>query len=179
MENSDSVENAVVQEDKKLKKDLTFIQLLFLSLGGIIGSGWLFGVNAAAATAGPIVFLSWIIGGIMVIFIALTYAEVSSMIPRSGAIVRYPHFTHGSYTGYILGWAYLLSAITVPAIEAIAAVTYISAIFPNSISLVQSGSTVLGNFTSLTFLGITIAILLMIGFFFLNYFGIKFLGRWN
>jgi amino acid transporter len=179
MENSDSVENAVVQEDKKLKKDLTFIQLLFLSLGGIIGSGWLFGVNAAAATAGPIVFLSWIIGGIMVIFIALTYAEVSSMIPRSGAIVRYPHFTHGSYTGYILGWAYLLSAITVPAIEAIAAVTYISAIFPNSISLVQSGSTVLGNFTSLTFLGITIAILLMVGFFFLNYFGIKFLGRWN
>ncbi len=179
MENTVSTESNVVQEDKKLKKDLTFIQLLFLSLGGIIGSGWLFGVNAAAATAGPIVFLSWIIGGIMVIFIALTYAEVSSMIPRSGAIVRYPHITHGSYTGYILGWAYLLSAITVPAIEAIAAVTYISAIAPSSISLVQQGTTVLGSYTSLTPLGIFIAILLMIGFFFLNYFGIKFLGKWN
>ncbi len=179
MENTVSTESNVVQEDKKLKKDLTFIQLLFLSLGGIIGSGWLFGVNAAAATAGPIVFLSWIIGGIMVIFIALTYAEVSSMIPRSGAIVRYPHITHGSYTGYILGWSYLLSAITVPAIEAIAAVTYISAIAPSNFSLVQQGVTVLGNYTSLTPLGIFIAILLMIGFFFLNYFGIKFLGKWN
>lgn len=178
MDTSHSNESMVVQEDRKLKKDLTFIQLLFLSLGGIIGSGWLFGVNAAAATAGPIVFLSWIIGGIMVIFIALTYAEVSSMIPRSGAIVRYPHFTHGSYTGYILGWAYLLSAITVPAIEAIAAVTYVSSIFPSS-SLVQSGSTVLGNYTSLTVFGIIIAIFLMVGFFFLNYFGIKFLGKWN
>ena len=40
------------------------------------------------------------------------------MLPRSGAIVRYPHLTHGGYTGFILGWTYLLSAVSVPAIEA-------------------------------------------------------------
>lgn len=34
----------VAESDKKLRKELSFIQLLFLSLGGIIGSGWLFGV---------------------------------------------------------------------------------------------------------------------------------------
>ncbi|MGP6220394.1 APC family permease [Caldiplasma sukawensis] len=177
MESSD--ENiTVVNEDKKLKKELSFVQLLFLSIGGIIGSGWLFGVNDAAATAGPIVFISWIIGGIIVLIIALTYAELSAMIPRSGGVVRYPHYTHGSYTGYILGWAYLLSAITVPSIEAVGAVTYLSSL--HGLSFLSYGeTTIFGPTTLLTDPGILIAVLLMIGFFFLNYFGIKFLGRWN
>ncbi len=178
MENNSNSNVSVVGEDKKLKKELSFVQLLFLSLGGIIGSGWLFGVNAGAATAGPAVTLSWLIGGVMVIFIALTYSELAAMIPRSGAIVRYPHMTHGSYTGYILGWAYLLSAVTVPSIEAVAAVTYISG-FQGLAFLTTSGVTVIGAYTSLTFVGVLIALLLMVGFFFLNYFGIKFLGRWN
>ena len=168
----------VAEEDKKLKKGLSFIQLLFLSLGGIIGSGWLFGVLYGAEIAGPAALLSWIIGGIMVLFIALVYAEVSGMIPKSGGIVRYPHYTHGSYTGYILGWAYLLSAVTVPSIEAIAAISYLSSF--NALSFLSYGITnVYGSYTLLTPAGIGVAIVLMIGFFFLNYLGIKFLGRWN
>ncbi len=178
MENNESGNPTVVGEDKKLKKELSFIQLLFLSLGGIIGSGWLFGVNAGAATAGPAVTISWLVGGVMIIFIALTYSELAAMIPRSGGIVRYPHMTHGSYTGYILGWAYLLSAVTVPSIEAVAAVTYISGLKGLGF-MTYSGSTVLGAFTALTAPGVAIALALMVGFFFLNYFGIKFLGRWN
>ncbi len=66
MENNENVNPTVSGEDKKLKKELSFVQLLFLSVGGIIGSGWLFGVNAGAATAGPAVTLSWLIGGVMV-----------------------------------------------------------------------------------------------------------------
>ena len=171
----------VAESDKKLRKELSFIQLLFLSLGGIIGSGWLFGVLYGAATAGPASVLSWIIGGIMVIFIALVYAEISAAIPKSGGIVRYPHYTHGGYTGFILGWAYLLSAITVPAIEAIAAVTYLSS-FPalSSLSYTQSNIYASGGLlTLLSATGVAVAILLMVGFFLLNYFGIKFLGKWN
>lgn len=171
----------VAESDKKLRKELSFIQLLFLSLGGIIGSGWLFGVLFGASVAGPASVLSWIIGGIMVMFIALVYAEVSSAIPKSGAIVRYPHYTHGGYTGFILGWAYLLSAITVPSIEAIAAISYISS-FPSLSFLTYTQANLYGSGGSVTLLsaaGIFVAILLMIGFFFLNYFGIRFFGKWN
>ena len=113
---------ATIESDKKLRRELSFRDLLMLSLGGIIGSGWLFAVLAASADAGPAVIVSWIVGGILVLFIALNYAEVSGMIPRTGAIVRYPHLSHGSYTGYILGWTYMLSAVTVPTIEAEAVV---------------------------------------------------------
>src|SRR5579859_4747983 len=112
--------------DRRLRRSLSFQHLFFLSMGGIIGSGWLFAVLGADAAAGPAVILSWLIGGLLVLLIALTYAEVSGMLPRSGAIARYPHLTHGGLTGFLLGWAYFLSAVTVPAIEAEAVVTYAS-----------------------------------------------------
>jgi amino acid transporter len=171
-----STTNVAVEADRKLKRELSAFDLLGLSMGGIIGSGWLFAVNAAAAVAGPSVILSWIIGGILVLFVALVYAEISGMLPRSGAIVRYPHYTHGSYTGYIMGWAYLLSAVTVPTIEAEAVVGYAASYIP---SLTQSVSTVFGTVTVLSPPGIAFAFALLVIFFFLNYAGIKVLGKTN
>ena len=160
--------------DRKLKKALSFQDLFFLSMGGIIGSGWLLAVIAAASVAGPAVILSWIIGGILILFVALNYAEISGMIPRSGAIVRYPGMTHGSLTGYVLAWAYLLSAITVPTIEAEGAITYLST-FKRfaSLTLVSNGVTVLSAY------GIGVAVVLLVVFFLMNYFGVKLLGTFN
>lgn len=170
------VEAEYESSDKHLRKSLSFLGLFFLSMGGIIGSGWLFAVLGADAIAGPAVVLSWVIGGILVLFVALNYAEVAGMIPRSGAIVRYPHMTHGSYTGYVLAWAYFLTAITVPTIEAEAVITYASSyIHGLTVSTTVSGSSV----TVLTWSGIGLAVLLTILFFILNYFGIKLMGMIN
>jgi amino acid transporter len=49
-----------------------------MSLAAIIGSGWLFASLKGAAIAGPAVILSWVIGAILVIFIALTYISAGS-----------------------------------------------------------------------------------------------------
>lgn len=154
--------------DKQLHKALSFWELFCLSMGGIIGSGWLLATMAASAFAGPGVVLAWIIGGILILFIALNYAEISGMLPRSGAIVRYPHLTHGSYTGYLMAWAYFLTGVMVPVIEAEAVVTYFSSLI-----------TGLGTKGNLTLLGSLFVIGLTIIFFLLNYFGIKLLGRLN
>ncbi|HLX39111.1 MAG TPA: APC family permease, partial [Ktedonobacteraceae bacterium] len=162
--------------DRKLRKALSFQDLFFLSMGGIIGSGWLLAVLGADGIAGPAVVLSWIIGGILVLFIALTYAEVAGMLPRSGAIVRYPHLTHGSYTGYMLAWAYFLTAVSVPTIEAEAVVTYAS----NYIKGLASASVVNGSkVTVLTGPGILFGLGLTLLFFLLNYFGIRLMGKLN
>jgi amino acid transporter len=94
------------------------------------------------------------------------------MLPRSGAIVRYPALTHGPYTGWMLGWAYRLSAITVPAIEAEAVVTYVGGQFPSSgIVTVKSGVTEMAWPN-----GILFGIGLMVFFFLLNFFGIRLLA---
>ena len=157
--------------DRKLDRHMSVWQLFFLSMGGIIGSGWLFASLNAASIAGPAATVSWIIGGVLVLLVGLNYAEVAGMLPRSGAIVRYPHLTHGGYTGFILGWTYLLSAISVPAIEAEAVVTYASTYMNGVIDKTTSELTWPG--------GILFGIGLMIFFFIINYVGIKFLSRFN
>ncbi|AWR96373.1 amino acid permease [Acidianus sulfidivorans JP7] len=153
--------------DKQLRRALNRWELLFLSLGGVIGSGWLFGSLYTAAYAGGAAILSWLIAGILVIFIGLSYAEIGAAIPKSGGIVRYPHYTHGGVAGYIISWAYFLSAASVPAIEATATITYLSALIP---SLAYPNGV-------LTPLGILSAYILLILFFLLQYAGVNWTGK--
>ncbi len=164
-----AIEAVEAESDRHLHKTLNFWELFFLSMGGIIGSGWLLATIKTSHYAGPAVFISWIIGGILVLFIALNYAEISGMLPRSGAIVRYPHLTHGSYAGFLLAWSYFLTAVTVPVIEAEAVIPYASHYIPG---IVAPGGILVG-------WGIVLGIALTIVFFLLNYFGIKLMGRIN
>jgi len=165
-------EKVAVKSDQKLRKALTFQDLFFLSMGGIIGSGWLLGVAGGAYLAGPASVISWIVGGIIILFIALTFAEIGAAVPKSGAIVRYPSLAQGPFTGYIMSWAYLLSAVSVPTVEAEATLSYASIYIPGLFHTVSGVSVLTGE-------GIGIGTLLLIAFFFLNYAGIRFLGRFN
>ncbi|MEL9970028.1 APC family permease [Metallosphaera sp.] len=155
-----------LNSDKQLRRSLGKLELLYLSLGGIIGSGWLFGALYTAEDAGGSAILSWIIAGILVMFVGLAYSELGSSIPKSGGIVRYPHYSHGGIAGYIITWTYFLSAASVPAIEATATVTYLSSLVPH---LTVNGV--------LTPLGIIVAYLFLLFFFFLNYVGVNVLGK--
>ena len=159
--------------DLKLKKTMGLTQLTALSLGAIIGSGWLFAVLGADSIAGPAAMFSWLVGGVCVLFIAFTYMEISSMLPRTGALSRYPQLTHGGYTGMLLGWAYLLSAVTVPTIEAEASVTYLSNKFPD-LGLIPPHSTILSWPK-----GIMLGYGFMLLFFVLNFVGIRLLSEVN
>jgi amino acid transporter len=161
--------------DRGLRKTMGFNHLLFLSVTALIGSGWLFAAIAASGVAGPAAILSWAIGGVLIIFVAFSYMEPAGMLPRSGAIVRYPALTHGAYTGWMLGWAYWLSAITVPAIEAEAVVTYVGGRFPTSGIVTTSHGVVEMAWPK----GILFGVGLMLIFFLLNYFGIRLLAEVN
>ncbi|GGM75937.1 amino acid permease [Thermogymnomonas acidicola] len=167
---SANAEHTHENQDRKLRKALSTWDLLMLSVGGIIGSGWLFAAYGASVLSGPGSIAAWVIGGVIVIFIALVYAELGAMIPRSGAIVRYGYLSHGSFAGFIFGWAYFLSAVSVPAIEAEAVVTY-AASYVKHPTLVANGV--------MTGIGTLIAMLLMTGFFVLNYFGVNIMGKSN
>ena len=100
--------------------------LLFAGVGSIIGSGWLFGALEASQLAGPAAILSWVIGGAMIICIALTFAELGTMFPVSGGVVRFPHFAFGSFASFTMGWITWLSAASVAPVEVEAALQYAS-----------------------------------------------------
>lgn len=161
--------------DEGLKRHLSLTQLMFLGVSAQIGSGWLFGVLAAAGIAGPAAILSWIIASVLVFLIALTYLELGAMLPRSGAIVRYTYLTHGALSGWIMGWAYWLSVVTIPPIEALAVLTYLGGQFPQTHFLVTKAGVDVLSWP----VGIVTGIALMLLFFILNFFGAKFLAESN
>ncbi len=171
---------SVSNSDKLLRKELGLLDLTFLSLSAMIGSGWLLASLSVASIAGPSGVLSWIIAGIMVMFIGLAYAELGSSIPKTGGIVRYPVYSHGSYTGFVIAFLYLLSAISTPSIEALATIEYLTSVNPTLSKLLTNSTVVNGTpVTILTPPGLLFSILLLFIYFIVNYYGIKILGKTN
>ena len=160
------VEKAEVT-DKQLRKALNVFDIAYLVIGAVIGGGWLFGSLYAAALAGPAAIISWTLGGIFLLFEALIVAELGGMLPKSGAIVRYPQYSHGSFVSFILAWSYLLG--TLPPAEATAVVTYMASYVPGL--LTPTGV--------LTLEGGLVVFAFMTFFFLLNYFGVHVMGKTN
>lgn len=112
--------------EHKLRRSITPFALLFTGLSSIIGSGWLFGAYNTAKIAGPAALVAWLIGLVMMLVIAMTYLELGTMYPESGAMGRYTQYSHGPFAGLIASWANWLSMIGIPAIEAVASVQYMA-----------------------------------------------------
>lgn len=114
----------------KLRKDAGVVGLLFAGVGGMIGSGWLLGPLHAAHDAGPLSIGSWAIAAVVVGLIAVVYAELAPMFPRSGGLVHMSHVTHGHLLGRIWTWILFLAYVSIPPVEAMAVVTYANNYLP-------------------------------------------------
>src|SRR5215212_11813865 len=158
--------------ERKLHREVSRIGLLFVSLGSIIGSGWLFGSLYASQIAGPAAIITWILGAVIMMILALAHAELGSMYPVAGGSSRYPHFAFGSLAGFVIGWAVWVGAVTVAPIEVLAALQYLTHYFP-FLTDTTAGVTVL------TGTGIVISIALMAVFTVINLIGIRLLAESN
>jgi basic amino acid/polyamine antiporter, APA family len=96
-------------EGPKLNKVLTAWDVFFHGVAAIIGTGIfvLTGI-AAAEHAGPGIILSFVLAGLACTFVALSYSELSSMIPRSGSAYTYAYATMGEAIAFFIGWDLLL-----------------------------------------------------------------------
>ena len=121
---------AVPRSSSGLRRDARIIGLLFASTTSMIGSGWLFGAFHASRIAGPLSLWSWIAGAVIVMLIALCFAELAALFPRAGALVHMSHATHGAALGRLWGWMLFLAYVAVPAVEAEAVVTYANNYLP-------------------------------------------------
>src|SRR5476649_1562083 len=109
-----------------VRRDVGAVALMFTGLGSIIGSGWLFGAWRAAQLAGPGAIVAWIIGAVVILLVALTFAELGAMFPESGGAVRYAHYSHGALVGFFAGWSAWIAIVSVIPVEAEASVQYMS-----------------------------------------------------
>ncbi|KWU52803.1 APC family permease [Pseudomonas sp. R11F] len=148
----------------KFKKQLSLMDLTFIGLGAIFGSGWLFAASHVSAIAGPAGIFSWLLGGFAVLLLGIVYCELGAALPRAGGVVRYPVYSHGPLLGYLMGFITLIAFSSLVAIEVVASRQYAAAWFPE---LTQAGS------SDPTTLGWLVQFALLCLFFILNYRSVK------
>src|SRR5204862_921242 len=75
-------------------------------VGTVIGSGiFLVPSDMVKAVGSPgLVFAAWIVGGVLSLFGALTYAELSAAMPKAGGEYVYLKEAYGPLLGFIQGW---------------------------------------------------------------------------
>ncbi len=172
MSQPDTTRHRTAVDDKRLRRDVGIVGLLFASVGSIIGSGWLFGALSASQIAGPASILAWAIGGVMIMLIGLCYAELGTMFPVSGGVVRFPHFAFGSFASYTLGWITWLAVASTTSIEVLAALQYSTNYVP-WLEHMKEGVPVL------TVAGFAVAVGLLALFSLINVIGIRWFARLN
>ncbi|WP_151081630.1 APC family permease [Nocardioides cynanchi] len=160
------------KRDHSLKREIGLIGLTWASMGSIIGSGWLFAPQTALQVAGPAVLISWVLGGVAIIILALVHAELGGMYPVSGGTARFPHYAFGGVAGASFGWFAWLNAATVAPIEVSAVLTY-----AGHYGFAKGWIDPLTNVLSTT--GIVIAVILMALMVAINFFGVRILAATN
>jgi amino acid transporter len=155
-----------------LKREVGLIGLMWASVGSIIGSGWLFGAQEGLIAAGPAAIISWVVGGLMMMVLALIHAELGGMYPVSGGTARFPHYAFGGAAGASFGWFSWLQAATVAPIEVSAMITY-GQHYSFAHSWLDPETKVL------TTSGLIVAVLLMALLTSINFLGIRLLALTN
>jgi len=117
----------------QLARELSAWDGTLITIGSVIGTG-IFLVSADIARAAPhagLLLAVWLLGGLLSVAGALTYAELGTMYPRAGGIYVYLREAYGPLAGFLYGWACFLVVMS----GGIAAIAvgfgeYLGAFFP-------------------------------------------------
>ncbi|MGN6668860.1 MAG: amino acid permease [Trinickia sp.] len=91
-----------------LKKALGALDLTFLGIGAIIGTGIFVLTGTGAVQAGPALMIAFLIAAVACALSGLAYAEFASTIPVAGSIYTYSYATLGELVAWIIGWDLML-----------------------------------------------------------------------
>ena len=117
----------------ELRKELSLYGLTMIAIGSCIGSGIFLTPSLIAAYLPNVWFIMavWLIGGLITLTGALTFAELGSIFPQAGGVYIYLKQAYGDFVGFLYGWAYL-TVINTGALAAlsIAFASYLGFFFP-------------------------------------------------
>lgn len=155
-------------EDQQLRRRLGYWQLTAIAFGGVIGSGWLLSPMHAARIAGPAALITWVVGGLALVLIALVMVELGASMPEAGGLVRWPLYTSGRLVATLVGWGIWVAYATNPPSESAAILQYASKYVPG---LFQG--------TRLTTSGVLLGLMIMALLVALNWFGVQLFAHVN
>lgn len=101
-----------------------------LIVGNMVGTSIYTLPASLAGTAGPASIIAWLITAAGYLFIALVYARLGPLYPRTGGPYHYAREAFGDYAGFLSTWAYWFSATTGNAAIALGVVGYLEGLLP-------------------------------------------------
>ena len=115
------------REGSGMLRTLSTLDLTFLGIGGIIGSGVfvLTGIGAARY-AGPGIVLSFVAAGLLCMLVGLAYAELASLIPAAGSAYAYTFASLGEGMAFLCGWSLIIGYIVTASAVAVGFSAYFS-----------------------------------------------------
>lgn len=112
-------------------KVLNTVDILVVAFGAMIGWGWVVSSGQWITNGGVLgTVIGFIIGGIMIYFVGLCYAELTAAMPKCGGEHIFSYKAFGSTVSFICTWAIILSYIGVVCFEAVSFPTILQYIFP-------------------------------------------------
>lgn len=114
-----------------LQRTLNTLDVLVVAFGAMIGWGWVVSSGQWITTGGALgTAIAFVIGGIMIYLVGLTYAELTTAMPKNGGAQNFSYAAFGATGSFICTWALILSYVGVVCFEAVSLPTIIQYIFP-------------------------------------------------
>lgn len=120
------------QQKSEFKRVLNTRDVIMVAFGAMIGWGWVVSSGQWIQTGGAIgTAIAFCIGGIMIYLVGLTYAELTTAMPKVGGEQNFSYAAFGAKGSYVCTWALLLSYIGVVCFEACSFATIMQYLIPD------------------------------------------------
>ncbi len=105
--------------------------ILVIAFGAMIGWGWVVSSGGWIEKGGVIgAAIGFVLGGIMIFFVGLTYAELTAAMPQCGGEHVFSHRAMGATGSFVCTWAIVLGYVSVACFEACAFPTILTYLWP-------------------------------------------------
>ncbi len=108
------------RQDGKFARRLGLIGATNIGLGAMLGGGIYVISGTAAGMVGPALIIAYLATGLLTVFTAINYAELSCSIPRQGGGYTFAAGTFGGFPGFLTGWFLFIGNIVACGLYALA-----------------------------------------------------------
>jgi GABA permease len=112
----------------QLSRSLQGRHLAMISIGGIIGAGLFVSSSTAIIAAGPAIFISYALTGVLILLVMRMLGEMATSLPQVRSFTEFARAGLGDGAGFVVGWLYWYFWVLVVPVEAIAGAKILQAL---------------------------------------------------
>lgn len=144
------------KQEHQLERTLDFAEALTIGVGTMIGAGIFIFPGIAAGEAGPAAIISFGIGGVISVFVALCVSELATAMPRSGGTYHFISEGLGKPLGAVVGVSLWWGLIFASSFYLLGFGTYLNRILARLGTDLEVGLTGLGIGTAIVLIAVNI-----------------------